>query len=173
MAAQEYVPVSPTERVRLPWRSPDHVPANWTLDRPAEVATGPQPAGPRLGSPGPDLGYALVLAERFKVRLHLLDREHPDDVVSGCVAIAMRRASGFGRAPVVHDLTIAFTIWGFLDAAPPAELVSWRRAAFAGAAHNYESRRAIVDRVPGATLAMTPALVEAAYPARWRELVGG
>ena len=33
-------------------------------------------------------------------------------------ASALRRASMFSRAPVVHDLTIAFTIWGFLDAEP-------------------------------------------------------
>ena len=49
--------------------------------------------------------------------------ESVDDAVSGCTAVALRRASLYGRAPVIHDLRIAFTIWGFLDAAPPAELV--------------------------------------------------
>ncbi len=32
--------------------------------------------------------------------------------------------------------------------------------------------RQIVDMVPDATLAMTPAEVQAAYPERWRDLVG-
>jgi hypothetical protein len=172
MAAPEFVPVSPTDTVRLPWRSPDHVPENWTLARPAEVAEGRQPKGPRLGYPGPDLGYALVLADRFRDRLHLAPGEHSEDAVAGCVAIAMRRASRFGRAPVVHDLTIAFTIWGWLDPTPPDDLVAIRRDAFAAAAHDYERRRAIVDRVPDATLALSPAEVEERYPGRWRELVG-
>ena len=87
----------------------------------------------------------------------------------------MRRASMFGRAPVIHDLRIAFTIWGFLDAAPPAELVDLRRPAFEGVAnslHHYDARRALVDSVPEATLRQTLDQVRAAYPARWRELLG-
>ena len=43
--------------------------------------------------------------------------------------LALKRASLFGRAPVVHDLEVAFTIWGFLGAAPP-ELVALRRPLF-------------------------------------------
>ena len=45
------------------------------------------------------------------------------------LGIALRRASEFSRAPVIHDLTIAFTIWGFLDPAPPAELAGRLRTA--------------------------------------------
>jgi hypothetical protein len=75
---------------------------------------------------------------------------------------------------VVHDLTIAFTIWGFLDANPPAELVAARRQRFAGLDHpgHYTETRALVDMVPAATLRMTPQQVAAEYPGDWRALIG-
>ena len=41
------------------YSSPDVVPDAWTPDRPG-VVDGPQPSGPRLGTQGPDQGYALV-----------------------------------------------------------------------------------------------------------------
>ena len=79
----------------------------------------------------------------------------------------------FSRAPVVHDLTIAFTIWGFLDPSPPAELVAARGPLFAGLGHgHYSEGRAITDMVPEATLQMNPQQVSAAYPSGWRGLVG-
>ena len=76
---------------------------------------------------------------------------------------------------MVHDLTIAFTIWGFLDPAPPAELVSERRQLFSGVAdvnHHYTEARAIVDLVPDSTLEATVAQVVSVYPAQWRQLTG-
>jgi hypothetical protein len=172
MAAPEYVPVSPTEKVRLPWESPDHVPPPWTLDRPAEVAMGRQPVGPRLGSPGPDIGYALTLLPVIRPELRLARGELTADAEAGCGAIAMRRAAVFGRAPVIHDLRVAFTIWGFLDDQPPVEHVAYRRPRFAGAAHDYETQRAIVDQIPDATLRLPLSDVKASYPARWQELIG-
>ena len=59
----------------------------------------------------------------------------------------------------MHDLRIAFTIWGFLDPAPPGDLVAIRRRVFEGVAnslHHYEERRALVDSVPDATLRPDP-----------------
>ena len=172
MAAPEYVPVPPTQKVRLPWESPDHVPPPWTLDRPAEVATGRQPVGPRLGYPGPDIGYALTLLPVIRDELHLAPLEHADDAEVGCVNIAMRRAAIYGRAPVIHDLRIAFTIWGFLDQQPPDELVAYRRPRFAGAAHDYDTQRAIVDQIPDETLRLPVADLKATYRERWKELLG-
>ncbi len=88
----------------------------------------------------------------------------------------MRRASLFGRAPVIHDLRIALTIWGFLDPDPPAELVAERRPRFIGVGarggHSYPQLRALVDQVPEATLRSTPQQVTAAYPNDWRPLTG-
>ena len=101
--------------------------------------------------------------------------ESVGDAVAGCTAIALRRASLYGRAPVIHDLRIAFTIWGYFDAEPPGELVDLRRPLFEGVAdslHHYDERRALVDSVPEATLRMTPAQVAAAYPGSWRTLLG-
>ena len=78
---------------------------------------------------------------------------------------------GFVR--VLDDLTIAFTMWGFLGGAS-AEVVDARRTLFAGLAHphHYTEARALVDMVPEATLRMTPAQVTASFPAQWRTLVG-
>ncbi len=93
-------------------------------DRPAEIA-GRQPLGPRLGDPGPDQGFALKLARQVQGRLVLTPNESEDDALAGCVAIAMRRSALFGRAPAIHDITVALTLWGYLGEAP-SDLVSIR-----------------------------------------------
>ena len=172
MAAPKFAPESPVGQPRS-YESPDHVPRAWAPDRKAEIS-GFQPEGPQLGFQGPDQGYALTLGDRFRDKLQLGAGERADDAIAGCVALALRRASLFGRAPVSPDLTIAFTVWGFLDASPPAELVALRRRLFEGVAnsHHYTERRALVDAVPEATLRLTPAQIAAAYPERWQELVG-
>jgi hypothetical protein len=173
MAVPKFAPVSPVEDVRG-YGSPDVVPGPWMPNRPGDL-DGFQPEGPRLGYQGPDQGFALKIANGFRDRLKLQPGEHAESVIQGCLGIALRRASIFGRAPVVHDLTIAFTIWGFLDGDPPEELKALRLRLFEGVSnvlHHYDEGRALVDMVPEATLRMTPAEVEAAYPERWKELVG-
>ena len=156
------------------YMSPDVVPDPWFPDRPG-VVDGPQPTGSRMGAQGPDQGYALALAERLAPRIRLQGQVQLDDAIRGCLGIALRRASLFSRAPVIHDVTIAFTIWGFFDEAPPDDLIARRPQLFEGVGdvhqHYVEGRR-IVDMVPESTLRMTPAEVAAAYPARWRELTG-
>jgi hypothetical protein len=173
MAAPKFSPVTPIDTARG-YQSPDHVPDAWTADRPAEVE-GRQPVGARLGFQGPDQGYALSLAARLRPEVRVQHGESVDDALSGCTAIALRRASSYGRAPVTADLRIALTMWGFFDAAPPADLVEMRSPAFLGVAnslHGYEARRALVDAVPEASLRQTPDQVTAAYPANWRGLLG-
>ena len=173
MAAPKFAPVSPVDAPRS-YGSPDHVPESWTPDRPGEVR-GFQPEGSQRGYQGPDQGFAIKIANTFRSRLHLAVGESADDAVQGCLVIALRRASMFSRAPVVHDLTIAFTAWGFLDANPPADLVAARTPMFEGVSnvlHHYTEGRCIADQVPESTLRMSPAQVDAAYPQRWRELVG-
>jgi hypothetical protein len=150
------------------------VPAAWTPDRPGDIE-GFQPQGPRLGDPGPDQGFALRIAAQLQPKIRLQPGEHVDDAVRGCLGVALRRASIFSRAPVVHDLTIAFTIWGFYDANPPEELVRLRATMFEGlrlVGHHYMEARAVADLPPEATLRMTPAQVADAYPRDWRTLVG-
>jgi hypothetical protein len=173
MAAPRFSPVPPTDRPRY-YESPDHVPESWMPNRPGDIE-GFQPDGPCLGEQGPDQGFALHIAAQLRPKVQLQPGEHVDDAIRGCVGVALRRASMFSRAPVVHDLTIAFTIWGFYDSNPPAELVELRRTMFEGLrqiGHHYMEARAVADLPPDATLRMTPAQVAEAYPTDWRTLVG-
>jgi hypothetical protein len=172
VAAPKFAPPPGNGEV-VSYRSPEYVPDRWMPDRPGELA-GPQPIGPGLGAQGPDQGYALRLAERFRPQLVLSDAERADDAIAGCTAIAMRRASLYGRAPVIHDLRIAFMIWGFLDPAPVAELVALRVARFEGVGdpHHYDALREVVDLVPEETLRMTRAEVQELYSVSWRRLLG-
>ena len=173
MAAPKFAPVSPVDNSRV-YGSHDIVPGSWKPNRPGDLV-GFQPEGVRLGYQGPDQGFALKIAEGFRDRLQLQPGEHAGDAIQGCLGIALRRASIFSRAPVVHDLTIAFTLWGFLDDSPPAELKALRAQLFEGVSntlHHYDEARALVDMVPEPTLRMSPAQVAAAYPARWKELLG-
>lgn len=173
MAAPKFAPVAVTDEVRA-YESPAHVPAPWSSGRPGDVV-GFQPEGGRLGYQGPDQGFALKIANGFRDRLHVSPGESVDDAVRGCLGIALRRASMFSRAPVVHDLTVAFTMWGFLDETPPDDLVELRRSSFEGVAntvHHYDEGRMLVDAIPTGTLTMNPQQIAAAYPKRWRELVG-
>jgi hypothetical protein len=167
MAAPDHVPVPFSERPRQTLDMPP--PRAWTADRPGDLQRG-QPRGPRLGSPGPDQGYALALASRFADRVAMSDGEQVDDALAGCVAVALRRASIFGRAPVIHDLELALRLFGFLGDAPP-ELVAFRRPLFSGASHHYWDQRAITDLVPEAALRLTPAEVERRVATDWRSLL--
>ena len=168
MTAPEYVPTNPGQQPRRGLPLPPA--GRWTADRPADLGPA-QPTGDTFGNPGPDQGYALTLARHFLDRLVLADGEHADDAVTGCLGVALRRASIFGRAPVVHDLDIAFTLWGFLGDAPP-ELVEMRRPLFQSVDHHYVDQRAIVDQVPEATLRLPPAKVHQRWPGEWRALLG-
>jgi hypothetical protein len=173
MAAPKFAPVLPVDDTRG-YSSPDHVPPVWMPDRPGEIQ-GFQPQGDRIGFQGPDQGFAIKIANTFRPRLHVSPSERIDDAVRGCLGIALRRASLFSRAPVVHDLTVAFTAWGYLDSDAPAALVQLRARLFEGVAntlHHYAEARLIVDMMPEATLRMTPQQVQAAYPSRFAELVG-
>ena len=116
-----------------------------------------------------------MIARRLAPELELQPGEAEDDVIQGCLAVALKRASLFGRAPVVHDWRIAFTIWGFYDPDPPDDLLALRRRMFEGVGntlHHYTEARRIADIVHDATLRMTPALVDGGYPERWRSLLG-
>ena len=172
MAAPAFVPTPVVDTARS-YSSPDVVPASWSPARPGDFA-GFQPHGEQLGYQGPDQGFALKIANGFRDRLCLQPGEQAADAIRGCFGVALRRASLFSRAPVVHDLTVAFTVWGYLDANAPADLVAARKPLFNGVGHghHYTEARALADMVPEATLRLTPAAAAAAYPAKWRELLG-
>lgn len=167
MAAPEYVPTTKDQQPRKGLQLPPS--RRWSATRPGELGPA-QPSGPGLGCPGPDQGYALKLARRFTDRL-VLDGVHTEDAVAGCLGVALRRAALFGRAPVIHDVELAYRIWGFLGDAP-AELVEIRNPLFQSAAHHYGDQRAIADQIPEVTLRLTPAEVASRFPGEWRVLLG-
>ncbi|HUQ62775.1 MAG TPA: hypothetical protein VM121_03360 [Acidimicrobiales bacterium] len=167
MSAPDYVPVILSDKARTSLPLPPS--RRWTATRPADLDRG-QPSGPMLGSQGPDQGYALRLAQFFVDRLQLVEGEKKGDVMAGCVPIAGRRASLFGRAPVIHDLELAFGMWGYLNDAP-SDLIAYRKSFFFGAGHDYWRQREIATQIPEATLRLTPAQA-ASTLASWRELLG-
>lgn len=138
-------------------------------DRPGEL-DGSQPIADQLGVPGPDQGYALTLTARFAGRLTLHEGEHEADALAGGAAIAMKRSGLFGRAPVIHDVTVGLTVWGFLDPDPPADLVAVRREWFEEI-HlpiHYSERRRVVDAVPVAVLRLPHTAILERHRIDWR-----
>jgi len=168
MAAPHHVPTDPNQPVRR-YASPPRREGSWTADRPGELS-GRQPEGERLGTPGPDQGYALKLARQYEGRLHLGDHEHEVDALAGATAIAMKRSGLFGRAPVLHDVTVGLTVWGFLDGSPSSELVELRSEWFdeVHLRHNYSDLRRIADSAPEDILRLVHTEIAERHAADWR-----
>lgn len=167
MAAPKFVPIDPTEKVRK-YSSPPRRPGSWKADRSGELLAG-QPRGSRLGTQGPDQGYVFRLVRLFDDRLHLGDVNR-DDAVAGCCALAMRRSALFGRGPVVHDLTAAFAVYGFLDENPAEDLVELREGMFSQikSSHHYFERREVVDLVSEEALRQSHDQIVTSYGVDWR-----
>ena len=161
--------MDPTEQVRR-YFSPPRRPDPWRADRPSDLKGVGQPSGDLMGNMGPDQGYALKLARHFDGRLHL-GRVHHEDALAGCLAVAMKRNSLFGRGPVIHDITVAYTIFGFLDPTPPIELVELREQLFpeVRSNHHYAERRAIADMVPAEVLRQRHTVIIDSYRTDWRQ----
>jgi hypothetical protein len=124
-----------------------HMPpsGSWRANRPGDLGA-IQPKGALLGSPGPNVGYALTLASRARDRLSLEPHESPDDAVEVVAAIAMKRAATFGRAPTINDVEFAMELLGYLGDAPE-DVRLWRPDVVRAAHHDYVVRRAVVDTV--------------------------
>jgi hypothetical protein len=147
MAVDPYVPVSPED---VPRQSLPVPPARgWRAARPGDIdpVVGAGCHGLLFGSPGPDSGYALTLARRFRDRIKVVAPETVDDAEALAAGLAMRRAALFGRAPVLSDLEVAFQVFCWLGD-PPPEFVEWRRFTVAGVLHDYARRLALIDAVP-------------------------
>lgn len=167
MTQPDYVPIAAPDRIRPIERLP--VPRAWRSTRPGEVLDPVPPKGRAFGSTGPDLGYGLKLARMLVPKLLLAEGEHTADAVAGCFAVGTKRAAMFGRAPVIFDMELAYTLWGFLGGAPEG-LIAYRKPLFAGAAHEYAEQRRIVDRVKESTLRLTVAQVKAKLDT-WKNLL--
>jgi len=145
-------PFVPTTLDEEPRQEPNlapgsHMPASgsWRADRPGDLGA-LQPKGAFLGSPGPNVGYALTLANRARDRLKLEPHESADDATEVVAAVAMKRAATFGRAPTVTDVDFAMELLGYLGDAPE-DVKAWRPDVVREAAHDYVVRRAVVDTV--------------------------
>jgi hypothetical protein len=168
MPQPDYVPMTRADEVREAERMPP--PARWVADRPAEAVVGAAPPrGKRFGTPGPDQGFGLKLARLLAPRIVLADHEHLDDAIAGCLGVGLKRAARFGRAPVIFDMELAYTVWGYFGGAPQ-DLVAFRRPLFLGAHHDYSAQRGIADRVREETLVLTPAAA-AAKLSDWKSLL--
>ncbi len=168
MAAPEFVPSAPTTEKH--YVSPPQREGAWSADRPGETFGQTPGSGSRLGAQGPDQGFALTLTSVFTDDLVLTEGEYVGDVHAGCVGVATKRASIFHRAPVVHDLRIAYTLFGYLDDDAPANLIEFRKAAFAEIHYSfhYFKVRAIADMVSEEVLSQTPDQVAMRYRSDWR-----
>jgi hypothetical protein len=169
MAVDPYVPTSPEDAPRRSIAIPPA--AGWKAVRPGDL----DPAAGRckgvlFGTPGPDSGYALTLAERFHDRITAVAPETVHDAEALAAQVAMRRGGVFGRAPVRMDVELGFTLFGWLGDAP-ADLVEWRRLAVAGVGHDYARRVGLVERIPEWVLRQTPEQVRARM-GDWRHLLG-
>lgn len=169
MAAPEYVPSAPTTKRH--YSSPPQRAGKGKADRPGESFGTISSDTGRLGAQGPDQGFALTLTSLFDTKIILQDGEYRGDVDAGCVGVATKRASLFHRAPVIHDLRIAYTLFGFLDENANSELLAFRKEAFAEIHYSfhYFERRAIADMVSTDVLMQNPDQVAMRYNKDWRD----
>jgi hypothetical protein len=128
---------------------------SWRADRPGDLVDGVQPRGALLGSPGPNIGYALLLTHRVAETFDRSSREHGEDVEAVVAALAMKRAASFGRAPVAPDVECAALVLGYLGS-PSSEFVELRAEAVDDAHHDYEAVRTVCDAVPLEVLRLAP-----------------
>lgn len=135
----------------------------WVADRPGDLHGAGQPTGELLGSPGPNVGYAVTLAERARDRLALAPNEDVHDAVAVVAEMAMRRAASYGRAPVLHDIESAMLVLGYQGGADPG-FAEWRATVVAGAGHEYARRRALCDAVDLDALRLAPKALVARLP---------
>jgi hypothetical protein len=170
MAVDPYVPTRPED---APRRSMAIPPAGgWRSDRPGDfdAAVGSGRPGVLFGTPGPDSGYALTLAEQFGHQITAVVPETVHDAESVAAGVAMRRGGVFGRAPIRADVELGFTLFGWLGD-PPADLVEWRRKAVAGAAHHYARRTSHVESIPEWVIRQRPDQVVERM-SDWKHLLG-
>jgi hypothetical protein len=126
----------------------------WKAERPGDLVAG-QPTGDFLGRPGPNVGYAVMLAGRLRDSLQLAPHEHEADALAVIAELGMKRAASFGRGPTMADVEVAATLLGYLGECDDGFL-AWRRGVSHGADHEYGVRRSLVDAVPDSALRMPP-----------------
>lgn len=151
MPIPPFVPL-PADRSLHSYVSSPRTRGSWAVHRPGDFE-GRQPLDDRLGTPGPDPGYALTLAERFRDQLKLPQGISADDAIAGAVSVALKRSGYYGRAPILADVRMGLETWGFLpgsEAAVDRSILELRAELFPNCHHPYhwEQLRAIADAIP-------------------------
>ncbi|MFM8303980.1 MAG: hypothetical protein ACKOA9_06745 [Actinomycetota bacterium] len=124
---------------------------SWRAERPGDLPDGVQPQGALFGTPGPNVGYALRLVHRASGDFQLAPGEDRHDAEAVVAAVAMKRASSYGRGPTLADVDRAARLLGYRGGAD-AETVARRVDAVQGAHHEYARCRAVADQVDLARL---------------------
>jgi hypothetical protein len=107
------------------------------------------PQGRGLGTPAPDAGYALGVAEREVAKLAFEHEHSRHDVALGVALVAAKRAGLVGRGPTLGDVHVAMDCFALRD----GEVVDEVKARpFAGLAHSYVAQRELVDTVDASRL---------------------
>jgi hypothetical protein len=134
-----------------------HLPAArpWVPARPGDEVVYGQPRGRLLGFPGPNIGFAMTLAERLSTQFVLAPHEHVTDAISVVAEVAMKRAASYGRAPVATDVECAALVLGYLGGSPP-EFAAWRATVVHDAHESYTRRRAVCDAVDLDVIRLAP-----------------
>jgi hypothetical protein len=168
MTQPSYVPIIESDQVRPAYRL--RTPGDWRQSRVAELISPDAPRGKAIGTPGPDTGYAQLLAhELFAERVELTDGIGLEDALAAGAIVAGRRAALFGRAPVAKDVELGLTVFGLLGGAPD-DLVEWRTPRLQALSHHYQEQRRLADAVPESTLRLDPSQA-AGRLGDWRALL--
>jgi len=157
-----FVPADPADKPRQQQNLPPGAalpPASrWQAVRPSNLES-PQPAGGLFGSPGPNVGFAYTLAEHAADGFELAEHESLEDVMPLVAEVAGRRATQFGRAPVIHDVQVAAELFGYDGSADPA-FTKARVLLVKDVGHSYYKRRELVEAVPEALLRRQPGEID-------------
>lgn len=157
MTQPKFAPIAKADEVRPSYKL--EAPRPWFPHRPADNPKAPRPRTRAGGIPGPDQGYALRLAEVIAPRVVLGPGEHLDDALAAGVALALRRAAAFGRAPVLGDLEFGLSALGYLGEVDPATQAA-RRDLVGGVAHDDFRQRELAESFPEDRLADRPNAVQ-------------
>ncbi len=140
---------------------------SWSRPRTGTVTPHDRSARHLLGTPGPGQGYALLLVREKASKIVIAEGEHHEDVVIGLSALIGKRATAFGRSPIVYDVDFFVQLFGF-DGTADADLLEFRKMYFKGAGHSYIVQRQLADAIPESTLKLVPDALSSVKD--WRQL---
>lgn len=113
-----------------------------------------------MGSAGPSGGFALKLVHEQLAKMVMSDDEEAADIAIGLGVLVSKRASIFGRSPIIFDVHFFEVLFG-LDGTQDQSLIEFRKMFFRGAAHSYLVQRQLADAVPESTLRLSQGALEA------------